>query len=184
GTGYTSVPEISVTTGQSGVFLATIVPNVVSSIMVIDGGSGYTGIPAVAIEGNATATATLADVVDEITVTNAGSGYTALSVAIGTGQEPGTDATATATVVGGAVTAVAVTNGGTGYTTAPTVTITGSGEGGARDILADYVEAAFGRAGYNRPLVSADSRDYHPSGSVHCGTNVIRSIPSYKWWVK
>ena len=35
------------------------------------------------------------------------------------------DATATATVAGGAVTAITVTNGGTGYTTTPAVTIAG-----------------------------------------------------------
>ena len=55
--------------------------------------------------------------------------------------------------------------------------------GGASDILADYVAAAFFRAGYVLPPTTADSRYYHDGcGNIHCGTNVRRTIPSYKWW--
>jgi len=33
--------------------------------------------------------------------------------------------------------------------------------------------------------IAADSRFYHNDmGNIHCGTNVKRAIPSYKWWEK
>jgi len=55
---------------------------------------------------------------------------------------------------------------------------------GSSDILADYVAAAFARAGYTS-VIEADSRWYHNSqGNIHCGTNVRRAIPAYLWWEK
>lgn len=63
--------------------------------------------------------------ISSITVSAAGSGYTAApTVEIGAPTTGGTQATATATIVGGEVTAITVTNPGTGYSSAPTVTIT------------------------------------------------------------
>lgn len=61
-----------------------------------------------------------------------GSGYTAATVTISAPDANGintTQATATATVLAGAVTAITITNGGVGYMTAPTITITGDGTG-------------------------------------------------------
>jgi hypothetical protein len=60
-------------------------------------------------------------------VTAGGSGYTSATVGFTGGG--GTGATATATVVGGVVTAITVTAYGSGYTSAPTVDITGDGTG-------------------------------------------------------
>jgi protein-arginine deiminase len=53
---------------------------------------------------------------------------------------------------------------------------------GPRDIFAYYIERIFGRAGYSE-VVFADDLAYHNySGSIHCGTNVLRRIPTRHWW--
>jgi hypothetical protein len=72
-----------------------------------------------------------------ITITAGGSGYTSaptVTIAAPTGVSPangGITATATATIVGGAVTGITITNQGFGYTVAPNVTFTGGGGSGA-----------------------------------------------------
>jgi len=69
----------------------------------------------------------------------------------------------------------------TGNAYGPEVNYAGAG---SSDILADYVAAAFARAGYTS-VIEADSRWYHNSqGNIHCGTNVRRAIPAYLWWEK
>lgn len=66
--------------------------------------------------------------VSSITINNGGTGYDSASPpAITISGGSGTGATATATVVGGAITAVTVTNIGNGYTSTPNVTVAGSG---------------------------------------------------------
>jgi hypothetical protein len=51
-----------------------------------------------------------------------------------------------------------------------------------RDLLEDYVVAAFTGAGYDAVEV-VDSTTYHNAGGgLHCGTNSIRDIPSGSWW--
>jgi hypothetical protein len=67
-------------------------------------------------------------------IATAGSGYTSTAAAPAvTVSAPndagGEQATVTATISGGTITAVAVSSGGSGYTSAPTVTITGGGGG-------------------------------------------------------
>jgi len=54
---------------------------------------------------------------------------------------------------------------------------------GPEDIFEKYVEAMFTRAGYTN-IVFADERvTYHnQAGSIHCGTNSSREIPSGNWW--
>jgi len=60
----------------------------------------------------------------------------------------------------------------------PSVNYTGSG---ASNILGDYVENIFTKAGLT--VTPADDRTYHNNqGSLHCGTNVQRDIPTDKWW--
>ncbi|QOV90295.1 protein-arginine deiminase family protein [Humisphaera borealis] len=54
--------------------------------------------------------------------------------------------------------------------------------GTASDILEDYAAAVFRGAGYTT-VRFADAAIYHNSGgSIHCGTNAIREIPTEKWW--
>ena len=63
-----------------------------------------------------------------VTVTAGGSGYTTVpTVAINAPAAGGGQATATATIDGGAVTAITIVNPGNSYVTAPIVAITGGG---------------------------------------------------------
>jgi len=51
--------------------------------------------------------------------------------------------------------------------------------------LTTYVRSLFEKAGFaTSSIIEADSSTlYHPSGDIHCGTNVQRVIPiSYEWW--
>ncbi len=65
-----------------------------------------------------------------ITVTNGGTGYTSAPTISITGGG-GENATATATVEGGEITAVTITNPGRKFTSLPTITLTGGGGSGA-----------------------------------------------------
>jgi len=49
------------------------------------------------------------------------------------------------------------------------------------DILMNYAKRLFIKAGFSG-VNDADSRYYHYGGNIHCGTNVQRVIPDYKWW--
>jgi hypothetical protein len=52
----------------------------------------------------------------------------------------------------------------------------------ASDLFQGYAAAAFKEGGYTK-VVFADARIYHnSSGSVHCATNAIRTLPADKWW--
>lgn len=67
----------------------------------------------------------------------------------------------------------------TGRAYGPKVNWNGSGN---RDLFQDYANTTFTRAGYTR-IVLADTRLYHDgSGDIHCGTNVIRDLPTLNWW--
>ena len=52
------------------------------------------------------------------------------------------------------------------------------------DIMKDYAQKLFELAGYT-DIRFVDEHIYHDRyGSVHCGTNSRREIPSYNWWEK
>ena len=107
-----------------------------TTIIVTNGGSGYTSVPTVGITGGggsgAAATAVISGgAITSLTVSNSGSGYTsAPTVAFSGGG--GTGGAATAVLATRAVSTIAVSAPGSAYTAAPTVTLTGgSGTGGA-----------------------------------------------------
>ena len=104
------------------------------TIQILNGGTGYSATPTIAITDatgtGATATAQVTGVVKTIAVGTAGTGYTAPPVVVLTGGG-GAGATATAMVAGGLVTGIAVTNGGAGYTSAPAVALQGGAGTGA-----------------------------------------------------
>ena len=97
--------------------------------------------------GHLNAVSTLTGGLATLTISNPGSGYTstASAPAISVGAPDiagGTQATATATLSGGAITAIAVTNGGSGYTVlGTTVTITpaagDTGSGATAEVVVD-----------------------------------------------
>lgn len=85
---------------------------------IIQGGTGYTGTPSIAITGGGGAAATATAIITNgsltgFTVTNAGSGFTSEPIATITGGGP---------PAGGAVNSIIIINGGSNYTAAPAVT--------------------------------------------------------------
>ena len=53
---------------------------------------------------------------------------------------------------------------------------------GVSDILWDYAQAAFRRAGYST-VTGINSIFYHNNvGNSHCATNVRRELPPLNWW--
>lgn len=136
GTGYTSVPTVTLTGGGGAGATASALMSI-TSINVTAGGSGYTTAPVVNINSNgagygATAVANLTgNVITSITVTNAGYGYSiAPSISFGF-VAAGSGATASLSMT---VNEVLLTNAGSGYTSAPTVGFSGGGGTGAAAI--------------------------------------------------
>ena len=137
GSGYTSLPTVSVSAPGAGgtQATATVTDLNIVSIAVANGGSGYTTAPAVTIQGGggagASATATIASgKVTAVTVTTPGAGYTSVpNVRIAVPTTPRSlRAQATASM---GVNTVAVTSGGSGYTAA-TATLSGTATANAR----------------------------------------------------
>ena len=115
---------------------ANINYEVLASILITDGGSGYITAPTIAITGGsgsgATATAHLSELgIVSIKVVNRGTGYTSVpTIKIEGGG--GTGATATATLnTDKTIKSIKVDTAGAGYTSAPTIKIEGGGGTGA-----------------------------------------------------
>jgi Protein-arginine deiminase (PAD) len=53
---------------------------------------------------------------------------------------------------------------------------------GKRDLFQEYARKVFLRAGYKQ-IRFVDSTLYHNAGgSIQCGTNAIRKLPTSLWW--
>ena len=132
GYNYASNSTITLTGDGTGATATLNVPagKNVASAAITNAGSRYTSVTGAVVGGGGTG-ATVAITLDtgtpvaHIHVTALGSGYSNATVNI-TGD--GTGATATATIVAGAIASINITNGGSGYTYA-NVTITGNGTG-------------------------------------------------------
>ena len=146
GSGYNSAPTINFTSPPSpptgsnqqtrvaqgyAVMAGTGSSQSVASIVITDGGLGYTTTPAITFSGGsptttASATATLTkSFISYFNILSGGSNYTTAPQVTITGGG-GTGATATASVANGQVTAINIVTQGTGYTSNPSVTITPS----------------------------------------------------------
>lgn len=139
GTGFTSAPAVGITGGGgTGAAATAVIDGRVTSVAVDTAGSGYNPATiSVSFTGGggsgATATATLSGGgVGAINVTSGGTGYTsAPTVTIHDDSiNPGTGATATATITS-LVVSITPTAEGTGFTSAPTIALTGGGGTGA-----------------------------------------------------
>lgn len=111
-------------------------PGPIISTTITNKGQGYTAPPLLTVTdtgGGSGAQLTALLGVSAATVTAGGGSYVAPVVTFVGGLPPsgGTAATATATVVGGVITAVVVTSPGSGYTAVPSVLITDSAGSGA-----------------------------------------------------
>ena len=132
GSGYTSVPAVSIisATGINATATAVIdYSGIVNAITVDAGGAGYSA-PAVAISGGGAstdATATATGGVDNLAFTNSGSGYSLQPMVHISLPDVAGGIQATASVTkdaNGVLTSIAIVEHGSGYTSAPTVTIT------------------------------------------------------------
>lgn len=143
GTGFTGVPTITFTGGQSG--------------------TGATPAEATATMGSSTT----------VTVTAGGSGYTTASVTASAPQLPGgVQAQYTATVSGGVVTAVNCIQQGSGYTSAPVLTILGNGSGATASTTLSvvFLNMTSGGGGYtSSPTLGASGG----GGSGFTGTSTL-----------
>ena len=146
GSGYNSAPTINFTappappTGTNqetrvaqgyAVMVGSGSSQTVGSIVITDGGLGYTSAPAITFSGGsptttASATATLTkSFISYFLILSGGSNYTTAPQVTITGGG-GTGATATASVANGQLTAINIVTEGTGYTSNPSVTLTPS----------------------------------------------------------
>jgi hypothetical protein len=122
GSGYTSIPRVTVSgVGTGAVIEAVLTGTSVSGLTIVNPGYGYASAPTVVIGGS----------IYGATVLAGGSNY-ANNQTI-TFSPPSTSggitATGTVTVVGGVVTGVTITDPGSGYTAVPTITFANQGNG-------------------------------------------------------
>ncbi len=145
GSGYRSIPGVSLTAAPAGGTNATATASVgLANIAVTAGGSGFTSVPAVSITGGGGGAANALLGVGTVTLGVGGTGYTSVPTVTTTGGSPTTAATLAARV---GTTAVNVTTAGSGYTSFPTVTFTGGGTGSAR-LGVNVVTVTAGGSGY------------------------------------
>lgn len=174
GSGYTSVPTVSASSGGS-IWRAIVGGAIATSVTVTAGGSGYTYPPVVvfALPPNggvqATGTCTIsAGVVTAVVVTNQGAGYnSAPTVSFlndpregQNGTTVGVNAAATATLTGaGTITAVVCLDHGTAVTGTSVPTLTFSSGAAAATIVMNWsitaytVSATTAGSGYTTPVI-------------------------------
>ena len=135
GSGYTSVPTVSITGGggtTQASATATVTNGVVNAISVTAEGTGYTSAPTVTISGgggiDATATAVVRGglTAEGITITNPGSNYDTRPFVT---LISGSGAVAYPSIVNGRIVSIILTFGGSNYYGPPDVVITGDGVG-------------------------------------------------------
>ena len=135
GSGYTSVPTVSITGGggtTQASATATVTNGVVNAISVTAEGTGYTSAPTVTITGgggiDATATAVVRGglTAEGITITNPRSNYDTRPFVT---LISGSGAVAYPSIVNGRIVSIILTFGGSNYYGPPDVVITGDGVG-------------------------------------------------------
>jgi hypothetical protein len=137
--GDTDVPCIGANcylpSGTYGVL--STAPQILSTAIIVDSGSGYTSAPSCTLTGGggtgAACSANLTGVVSSLVLTNPGAGFTSGPACTLTGGG-GTGATCIVDAICGSTASACgliLSNGGGGYTSAPTCTLTGGGGAGA-----------------------------------------------------
>jgi hypothetical protein len=121
GSGYRSVPTVTLDSGTGAQAVATLLPTSVDIIQVLNPGSGYVSAPEVILQGGggqgATAEAIIVDGgVDQIIVTNGGQDYTQAPEVIISGN-----ATAQSLLTPTSLDMIQVTSSGINYTASPLV---------------------------------------------------------------
>ncbi len=194
GTGYASNSTVTVNGDGTGATATIVVPpgKNVASAAITNVGQRYTSVSGTVVGGGGTG-ATVAIELDlgtpvaHIHVDSLGSGYTTATATI---NGDGTGATASVTIVAGAVTDVDITNGGTGYTYA-TVTITGNGTGASataytlKSNIADYQITNVGSGYTSAPTVtiSGDGHGATATAQITAGgvTDLVITNPGHNY---
>jgi hypothetical protein len=131
GTGYTSVPTVTITDpdGINAVATASIGTSSIQSVTIVAGGINYVS-PTINVVGGGGTGAIFQPIVtggaiSSVVVINGGSGYTSAPSLVIT-DSAGSGANLTAVLSGSPILGITVTNGGSGYTN-PDISITGGG---------------------------------------------------------
>lgn len=140
----------------------------IGSVVVLNGGSGYSGLTGVDISGGGGTGASLSVVgsngtITGVTVLNPGSGFTSVPTltAVDPATSPGSGATLTAVLAGGQIGSVNVDTSGSGYTSPPALTVIGDGTGAqllaeiSGGVVTDITIVAAG-TGYTTGVVQFD----------------------------
>jgi hypothetical protein len=127
GTNYTSVPEVTITSGSGAVAVASISDGLVTGISLVSKGEHYTCIPNIVIEGDAQARAVLRNTgVSRIQMIDGGDDYVSspmVYVVNGDNQEGSTIQPSTVVNIGYSLDKIVIDHPGSGYSTAPIVSI-------------------------------------------------------------
>lgn len=128
GSGYTSIPAITISNGSGATARANLTPTPLGDIQVTNGGSSYTSATVEITGGGASIPATavaniVGDVVDSISIIDPGEGYTSVPTITITGD--GNGAVANALLSPTSVASIDVLNAGSGYNYPPAVSIDG-----------------------------------------------------------
>lgn len=131
GTGYTTSPTVTIidSTGTGAIATASIGTSTITSITIVNGGSGYVAPQISFIGGGGSGVSAIPTVVGgvitNVTIITNGSNYTTAPTVVVT-DSVGTGAQLTAVLSGSPITGIEVVNGGSGYSD-PTINVTGSG---------------------------------------------------------
>lgn len=128
GSGYTVIPEITITSGSGAVAVAVIESGSIARINVVEPGQDYTCPPIVTVEGPGTARANLVPTgIQRIDIVDPGENYVdppEIETIPSENQLPGTlISPATVANIGYSVKQIAITNNGYGYSNIPDVVI-------------------------------------------------------------
>ncbi len=203
GDNYTSVPTVTFysSTGTGAAAHAVLTGDQVASVVVDNGGSGYTasttvsftggnsggqflggkkiGVSAIsfsAISSNLDTIKSKTSAVYSIDIDNGGSGYASAPNVIITGGG-GIGAAATAIIEGGVVTAINLINGGTSYTSVPAVSFS-SGTAVAHAHIYNSYFGPSGVSGYHVVLKNNSTFDLYKVDSVKPFEGILTSINS------
>jgi hypothetical protein len=127
GTGYTSIPTVSLYGGGNAAASAAVSGGVITGIALTNIGSNFTGTPAVVITDSAGRGATAIaflnpGAVSSVDIINGGTNFTTTPTLTFEGGG-GTGAAGTVNLSGGVITSVTITDMGSGYTSPPTIIV-------------------------------------------------------------
>jgi hypothetical protein len=179
GSGYTSIPLVTITSGDGALATAVITNGSITSITITDRGSNYTCPPQVSISGAGVLTAVLAPTgIDRIEVTDGGSNWVSAPIVYvlpNPTQQGAVTSPATVSNIGYSLANIVVTDAGSGYDTAPAVTI--SAPNGTSAMPAEATARLGAGTGTLVIRLYPQSRDYWKIWKNQIPSNALYSRP-------